>query len=85
MYNHSQPAVCIKTIAMNWPKYKITGRLFKRAISHNYNPVTLEYVRAPVTQAASKKVTNMVGTFLTEDSSIAMVSKFQPLKRHQKR
>lgn len=58
---------------MKWPVYNITGSLFKRRIGFNYQKV----VKVSASQVASEKVTNTVGTFLTDySSSIKKVKKF---------
>lgn len=50
---------------MKWPVYNITGSLFKRRIGFSYQKV----VKVSAPQVASEKVTNTVGTFLTDYSS----------------
>ncbi|RFS15888.1 hypothetical protein [Emticicia sp. C21] len=43
---------------------KVTGSLFKRCISYNYQQIVSEYFKVPTTHVESEKVTNTVGTFL---------------------
>ena len=50
---------------MKWPVYNITGSLFNRKIGYHYQQV----VKVPAPHLASEKVTNTVGTFLTDYNS----------------